>query len=1013
MPLKEEYNSSTFKIPSVSIEQTISESFDPFSGLDIDTNTFKNNGPYSRQDIDDSNQDGRIPLGCFVFKDNNEYSDDFVDIFRDEEFVPISKKNLIPNGNGLGVQSKFSRKPYYNYGFQETPYLPSGGWGYCTFDAVLEQNKVREESLYLESNLNQNTRFEDYGIGRSHLLSFEQTNFTGFTDDPNRKPDYNYTTGSSGWFPYCFDFTGTLARPQAHLDLIRRGFKSFYDGIYTFPPGHLGGFTEYEGPDSYSATEIINDCDEFFFRVTYDGCLNPYMRTNTDGTIDIASDNSNIHSDMAEIDTNKDGTRNWPNAPSRVMLPNIAKWIITDEAYSHGKCLEFLATNTKNNIRLATNGTLSNSNGNFDWNNPDAGFYDEYKSDITHNQCRALNQVIRIDEGNLVRYSDVTIKFKMWTDERFYDSNVPLPEVELALLDSDGSLSSPFRVQDREYGTSNYGYYKQHGYWPQGEFNSQRYNDDLGVSKRYSGFGSMGRFKNTETNKWEEFEYTFNLGKHYHYGSTLNPRRVYFMVQAAGKFLGRVLLDDFELIESHDFIPDCDVRKKLSVGEYGKADLTKYYDKDLQPEEYKDSQAPLEAQFYFYPTYNTDKTFDVKRTPMYRDFQSGMFYIYDINWGDGSPNEFTSEPEPIDEEKALYHLYTKNGIFEITGTMIRTKHNKYGTEQVGLAKVKNFTLRIHINEGVAEDFTYFGSDGFSFIPLKNSTPIIGGYSKQSAYYKNIKRLLGVIDDETKIFVPFNYEGDRLKTQIAFDKMDSSFSSDFPLLKAYKEERTKDGNVIYNGLKPNTSELGEGLGDSDVTCIKYYNEPKSIWEMFGFNENDLNIGIPNHRRYWKNIIPKGYSIFNRQGISTDGNIDIYSEQDWIDVDNDGVPDFYYPVLPKYGADGRFLQTTDDDGNPIIGVYPITTTDAGDFSITEEKKPYPLDAPITNEFETDVNLKINIVNDPIENNVFNDNSGNYNYGFIIMDYKPKFNNETLSPQKTKRMTILKTSTTNGAF
>ena len=68
---------------------------------------------------------------------------------------------------------------------------------------------------------------------------------------------------------------------------------------------------------------------------------------------------------------------------------------------------------------------------------------------------------------------------------------------------------------------------------------------------------------------------------------------------------------------------------------------------------------------------------------------------------------------------------------------------------------------------------------------------------------------------------------------------------------------------------------------------------------------------------------------------------------------------------------------------------------------------------NEFETDVNLKISIVNDSIENNVFNDNSGNYNYGFAITDYKPKFNNETLSPQKTKRMTITKTSTTDGAF
>ena len=110
------------------------------------------------------------------------------------------------------------------------------------------------------------------------------------------------------------------------------------------------------------------------------------------------------------------------------------------------------------------------------------------------------------------------------------------------------------------------------------------------------------------------------------------------------------------------------------------------------------------------------------------------------------------------------------------------------------------------------------------------------------------------DKTTKIFVPFNYEGDRLKTQIAFDKMDSSFSSDFPLLNAYKQQRTKDGDVIYNGLKQNTSELGEGLGDADITCIKYYNEPKSIWEMFGFEQEDLEqIGNPNTSRYWKNLV----------------------------------------------------------------------------------------------------------------------------------------------------------------
>jgi hypothetical protein len=44
---------------------------------------------------------------------------------------------------------------------------------------------------------------------------------------------------------------------------------------------------------------------------------------------------------------------------------------------------------------------------------------------------------------------------------------------------------------------------------------------------------------------------------------------------------------------------------------------------------------------------------------------------------------------------------------------------------------------------------------------------------------------------------------------------------------------------------------------------------------------------------------------------------------------------------------------------------------------------------------------------------DRSGNDNLGFIIMDYKPIFNTETLSPEKNTKMKIIKTSTNNGAF
>ena len=481
-----------------------------------------------------------------------------------------------------------------------------------------------------------------------------------------------------------------------------------------------------------------------------------------------------------------------------------------------------------------------------------------------------------------------------------------------------------------------------------------------------------------------------------------------------------------------------------------------------------------------------------------------------MNWGDGSKNQFVREPVQIDEETALYHTYESSGVFEITGTMLRIKLDNRGNE-VGIIKNKNFKLRININEGTADDFKYFGSDGFSFIPFKNTLPIIGGISKQSIYYKSLKRLNGFIDEE-QTNIGFKSKGDKLKTQIAFDRMDSSFSSNFNLLNEYKKPRfievtstdeiqpfetfladenlvelpfDGDGDqfvnapyfatlpfpryaeefdvdnlgtaffddnqselqsgtwantyyrhdialmltflsygisigqsgiegesswgyvypdyarswnslsdipilsnpsseIIYNGIQTNSEELGKSIGDCDLTNVKYYNEPKSIWELFGFEEDDLEqIAKPDNPRYWKNIIPEDYSIFNREGL--DGIIvDTYSEQEWLD-------DYYYPVLPKYNQNGRFSEN--------------------DFP--NNKIPFPTQGQITDENETNQNLIINITREQIEPNTFSDNSGNQNLGFGIVDYKPEFDNETLQPKKKRSIDLIKSSTNNGAF
>ncbi len=188
-------------------------------------------------------------------------------------------------------------------------------------------------------------------------------------------------------------------------------------------------------------------------------------------------------------------------------------------------------------------------------------------------------------------------------------------------------------------------------------------------------FGGMYRFKNNALNTWEKKEFTFTP-------ANFNPNNfdynLTFFVQAGNEnFKGTVYLDNFEVIESQEFIPDVDVRKYLGPSRYGKGDLTKYYDPTIeeQVEAYNDTTAPLEAQFYFYPRYFKENVFD-KTDPVYNDFRKGMFYIYNLDWGDGSLIEFLSEPEQLGDEKMIYHTYEKSGIYEITGFMLRLKYNE-------------------------------------------------------------------------------------------------------------------------------------------------------------------------------------------------------------------------------------------------------------------------------------------------------------------------------------------------
>ena len=205
--------------------------------------------------------------------------------------------------------------------------------------------------------------------------------------------------------------------------------------------------------------------------------------------------------------------------------------------------------------------------------------------------------------------------------------------------------------------------------------------------------------------------------------------------------------------------------------------------------------------------------------------------------------------------------------------------------------------------------------------------------------------------------------------------------------------------------PLLEEIGAGLpAPENVTDDYYY-----VWgaqlqkgnELFDFVTEDIDLGdclerhsgIPTHERYWKNIIPKDYSIFNREGLDGD-LIDTYSEQEWLN-------NYYYPVLPKYGQDGNFIETVDEDGNYISDTYP------------NNKIPFPINGPITDEFESDESLLININSNKLDIDVLDDSSGNKNFGFTIEDYKTEFDSKTLKVKQSKKRAVFKSSKTSGAF
>ena len=417
-------------------------------------------------------------------------------------------------------------------------------------------------------------------------------------------------------------------------------------------------------------------------------------------------------------------------------------------------------------------------------------------------------------------------------------------------------------------------------------------------------------------------------------------------------------------------VVDVDVRmfKKRGVSE---SSLFNYWDKIQHPDNYDETVAPLDVQFYFYPRpskfYNSDgdieyyDVFDEKDVNLLmEDFRDGYYYLAMVDWGDGSQREYNDEPLKLGYDTIARHNYERAGIYEITGYMIRVELGEDNETPIGVVSNTKFTIRININEELDDEFEYLGGTGYSFIPYQDTTPIIGGISENSLYYNSISRQLGDGSIETY----FDKYSDRLNSENALYLMNESKNGSNIQNYQNSVNDIGAGELIFNGLYNKAGELGSSIGFVDLQLPRFFKGVKPIWEMLGFNgiysdsppeeageivdsitadDFSSNMGDGIDSNSWEQL-GGTTEQFDEIDIDDDGVISYEELLDFCDINGDGVitlsewlesglsEELYYSILyPTYCTDSsacNYLEEADSCIYPVPLNIDIQTVPASD-------------------------------------------------------------------------------------
>jgi len=245
----------------------------------------------------------------------------------------------------------------------------------------------------------------------------------------------------------------------------------------------------------------------------------------------------------------------------------------------------------------------------------------------------------------------------------------------------------------------------------------------------------------------------------------------------------------------------------------------------------------------------------------------GGFFLFKLNWGDGSPLEHTTEPKLMEGTTLLEHTYEKPGFYTISGVI-------FVGDSDNVFMYERFETTILLNESKINEFNLYEYENFA---------TIGGISTQSTLVKSIYNTIGfnpLTGDSSKAnleLIKGLNDFDKLKLLNFVYKISSEdvISKFIDLIEPYSMEifdqtdSENEGEVaetliedqaILGCMDPNADNYNSEAGEDDGSCsysINLVTQVASENEALG-----LTIGEPGVIRGVKGIltttIPDGYN-----------------------------------------------------------------------------------------------------------------------------------------------------------